>query len=89
MKKLNRGIMKSKKCYDREILEVLNKNDFNEFKKFVMKHRNLYSHIPTDMVLEISMYKVMCEHKNIRPEVKEYAEAWLLKKGFYPGIGTY
>ena len=77
------------KNYKKELIEALNKNDFEEFKKFYSRWEFLFPYnIPDEPILEITMHKTMCNAEGVKPEIRKQAKEWLKERGFSIKVRT-
>jgi len=74
------------KVYRKELIETLNKNDFEAFKNHCKRWSNYLPPIPDKKILGISFYKTMYNEKAVYPKLRKLAKEWLIKNGFNPRI---
>lgn len=74
------------KVYRQELVETLNKNDFELFKNHCKRWSNYLPPLQNEQVLKVSFYKTMYNEKNVYPKYRKLAKQWLIDNGFNPRI---
>ena len=74
------------KVYRKELIETLNKNDFEAFKVHCKKWSNYLPPLPNAKVMEVSFYKTMYNEHAVYPKLRKQAKQWLIDNGYNPNI---
>lgn len=65
------------KKYIMELKEILKKESVKELRDFMWKYKDIYEfEIPSDQLLEITMYKMIVENVDMPKRLKKKAREW-------------